>query len=61
MPTWRSEWSANSYLADVMIRVAQKYPLEGDTRQQFLGLLDSIESEHYHGEVASALLRAGRS
>lgn len=52
---------SDTYLADVLIRIAQTYPLEGATRQQFMDLLDSIESEHYHGKVASALVSAGRN
>ncbi len=46
-------------LSEILIQFAHSRPVRGAVRAAFLAALDDIESEHQHGQVASALIDNG--
>ncbi|MCG8467688.1 MAG: M56 family metallopeptidase [Gemmatimonadetes bacterium] len=46
-------------LGAVLIAIAGAYSIEGDVREAFMRALDTIDSEHTHGRVSSAIVRGG--
>ena len=56
----RQEVESDHYLSELLLKVLDRHPVTGDVRTAFLSAMDSIESTHYRGRVADALLRAER-
>ena len=54
------ELESDHYLADLLIRILDRQTVTGDARAAFLRAMESLESGHYRGSVADALLRAER-
>jgi len=50
------EVGSDNNLAEVLIQFAGAYAVEGRVRAAFLEALESVESEYYHGKVASAIV-----
>lgn len=48
------------HLAQLLLDVASHHAVEGEVREAFLDALDTIESEHQHGRVASRIVRTNR-
>lgn len=51
---------SDHYLSDLLLHVLDSQAVEGPVRAALLGAMDTLDSSHYRGRVADALLRAER-
>ena len=51
------EVDSDHYLSELLLRILERHPVEGALRDTFMDAMDSLDSRHYRGRVAEALLR----
>lgn len=57
---WAPAIGSDHHLSELLVDIAGRFPLRGRDRDAFLAAMDRVESSHYRGRVADALLRAER-
>ena len=51
---------SDHYKSALLVDIVRRHRLEGAARDAFMDAMESIDSQHYRGEAAEALLRSER-